>query len=187
MRMLCKFWKLLVSVLVLICTSCSLRYTDTSSGQTRIPEFTFNAALFKRYEDNDVSFELESSCIEQYPSDDITYAANADFKSHDAKQDLSGTCKLLGIQAEGDILYFLDDTIIQNQSDNLGIETKSLKWNTVTAQIVSDCNVFTTVQNNGMEVSGTGFSADSTTNEYKFTSMVNGKIETESFPEGNHE
>ena len=55
-------------------TACSLKYEDTVQVDSRVPEFVFENTTMTRYEDNDVTFQMNAALLEQYKNSNQTYA-----------------------------------------------------------------------------------------------------------------
>ncbi len=165
--------------------SCSLNYAQNQAETSSSPEFTLKTASFFRYEDNAISFSLDSPRIEQYASPAVTYVEDAEFSSYSKEGELEtkGKCKLLGIsqtnRQDNSELSFFGEVHLEKLDDGTTLEGDALKWNTGTGKVASPSKKVTTMMRGGMTLEGVGFSAQEKNSEFSFASEVSGFIITE--------
>ena len=103
-----------------ILESCSLNYEVTKKETLHSsPELSFQTAIFNRYENNKVTVSVSAEKIEQYTSN-ISYAKQVsfDFWNTSNERELTGSCRLLGMQTYKNIFTLYDDihiTDIKNE------------------------------------------------------------------------
>lgn len=178
-QLICRSLFFLLSFTML--ESCSLNYEVTKKETLHSsPELSFQTAIFNRYENNKVTVSVSAEKIEQYTSN-ISYAKQAsfDFWNTSNERELTGSCRLLGMQTYKNIFTLYDDihiTDIKNESDILAT---ALKWNSEKKSLVSDKSKTVHLSKKSMEIEGVCFSADGQTNSFEFTSGVSGTIHLE--------
>ena len=176
----------LLLLLSIFISSCSLNYAQDAAAQSSSPEFTLRSAEFFRYDDNELSFALQSDRIEQYSSSQsaptVTYAQDAFFQSYsdDGNIDSKGHCGLLGIEqgrnrTDAELTFFTS-VVLENLSDGMVLEGEALKWNTNTRQAVSGKEEFVTLSKDNMTMEGKGFAADSETRMFSYSGEVSGTL-----------
>ena len=172
---------LLAAGTLLLACSCSLSYNVQAQDESRVPEFTFRDAHFKRYEDNEQTFSVEAKRMEQYAAYPVTYAQDAEFKiwNEDNEVETEGSCGLLGMHSDGQHFTLFRDILIKNYKQEMELHADKLKWNAENGQIVSDTISTVQVIKGNLTISGTGFSADSKTKDFSFATSANGSIETD--------
>ena len=164
--------------------SCSLNYDQDKAVESSAPQFTLKTASFFRYEDNEVSFSLDSPRIEQFVSPPATYVEDAVFSSYaaDGSVESKGRCDLLGIgQAGGkdnSEFSFYGSVVMEQPEDGMMLEGDALKWNKITGRVASSKDSFTTLTKDGLTLEGKGFSAHEKGAEFSFSSEVSGFIIT---------
>ena len=168
----------LIFAAVFFSLSCSLDYGKEVFVKDKIPEFIFINTSFARYENNKKTAELSADRLEQYKSDNASFASNTRFKtwSQDGTVQTEGKCGLLGMDTENEIYTLFNDIEIKNSDPELEISAQNLKWNAKTEQLASGKTDTVRIQKNDVEVSGRGFSARSITNAFKFESDTEGTI-----------
>ncbi len=165
--------------------SCSLNYAQNQVETSTSPEFTLRTASFFRYEDNAISFSLDSPRIEQYASPAVTYVEDAEFSSYSKEGVLEtkGSCKLLGIsqtnRQDDSELSFYGEVRLEKLDDGTILEADALKWNTGTGKVASPSQKITTMTRGEMTLEGMGFSAREKGSEFSFASDVSGFIITD--------
>ncbi len=170
--------------------SCSLNYAQNAAVGSSSPEFTLRSASFFRYEDNAISFSLDSPRIEQYASPPVTFVEDAEFSSYsaDGAVEAQGSCELLGIEQLGRQgrarLTFYGSVVMEKPDEGLTLEGEAIKWSTLTGRIAS--SGLTTVTKGGLTLEGRGFSAQEKGSEFSFASGVSGFIITDE-EDGLHE
>ena len=166
-------------------------YTQNKSVESTSPEFTLKAASFYRYEDNIISFSLDSPRIEQYASPSTTFVEDAVFSSYSRQGALetTGRCSLLGIDQSGENgsqeLTFYGSVVLERLDDGMTLEGDAVKWNTGTGTLASPKTAVTTLVREGLTLEGMGFAAREKEGEFQFSSEVAGFIVTDDEEEGN--
>ncbi|MBQ9539179.1 MAG: LPS export ABC transporter periplasmic protein LptC [Treponema sp.] len=163
--------------------SCSLNYEQNAAVESQAPEFTLRKASFFRYEDNAISFALDSPRIEQFSSPPVTYVEDADFSSYSSDGDMEakGRCSLLGIERQGgaSTLSLYGTVVMERSDDGMTLEGEAIKWNTGTGRVASPLSSVTTLTRGGLVLEGKGFSAKEKGREFSFDSEVSGFIITD--------
>ncbi|MBE6353104.1 LPS export ABC transporter periplasmic protein LptC [Treponema sp.] len=168
----------LITMTAVFSFSCSLDYGKEVFVKDKIPEFIFINSSFARYENNKKTAELSADRLEQYKSDNASFASNTTFTtwSHDGTIQTEGKCGLLGMDTKNEIYSLFNDIEIKNSDPKLEINAQNLKWNAKTEQLASGKSDTVRIFKNDVEVSGKGFSASSITNAFKFESETEGTI-----------
>ena len=169
-------------LLLPLLTACSLDYAQDQATTASAPEFTLRAASFFRYEDNEVSFSLDSPRIEQYASPPVTFVEDASFIAYSGtgEPDAEGTCGLLAISQvegqDGSELTFYGGVRLERLGDGTILEGTALRWNTVSGAVASPSEELTTLTRGAMTLEGFGFCAREEGSEFSFASGVSGFI-----------
>lgn len=177
--------KAAVLISIPLLASCSLDYTQNRGVESSSPEFSLKEASFFRYEDNTISFSLDSPRIEQYSSPSAIFVEDAVFSSYSKEGTLetTGRCSLLGIdQSAGNgsqELTFYGSVVMERIEDGTTLEGEALKWNTGTGKLATPKSALTSLTRGGLALEGMGFSAKEKDGEFKFTSDVSGFIITD--------
>lgn len=161
--------------------SCSLEYYKSQNSESVIPEFIFNNASFSRYEVGKSKIKLYSEKIEQYKSDSSTYAKNAKFDTFDDDGNLetTGQCGILEMKTETENYKFFKNIQLNMLSQKMEVKAQTLSFNKKSEQITSDYNSEVQLSKNGMQVTGTGFSASGISKTFIFENGASGTIETD--------
>ena len=165
--------------------SCSLNYEQNKAVESSSPQFTLRTASFFRYEDNSVSFTLDSPRIEQYSSPPVTYVEDAVFASYseDGTLEAKGRCDLLGIGRAGNRdnseLCFYGAVVMEQPDEEMTLEADALRWNRTSGRVASPESSVTTMTKDGLTLEGRGFSAREKGTEFSFASDVSGFIITD--------
>ncbi|MBQ3801975.1 MAG: LPS export ABC transporter periplasmic protein LptC [Treponema sp.] len=165
--------------------SCSLNYEQNKAVESSSPQFTLRTASFFRYEDNEVSFTLDSPRIEQYNSPPVTYVEDAVFSSYseDGTLEAKGRCSLLGIGRSGNMdnseLCFYGAVVMEQPDEEMTLEADALKWNRTSGRVASPASSVTTMTKGGLTLEGKGFAAREKGAEFSFASDVSGFIITD--------
>lgn len=160
--------------------SCSLEYYKSQNSEDSIPEFVFNEAKFSRYEAGKSKLRLHAEKIEQYKSDSAAYAKNAKFDSYDdtGKIETSGSCGLLEAKIRSENYRLFNNICLNMISQKMELNAQSLSFSKKSEQITSGYDSEVKLKKEGMEVSGTGFSASGVSKAFTFDYGVAGTIET---------
>lgn len=174
-----KFFLSLIFIFFL--ASCSLEYYKSQNSEDSTPEFIFNDANFSRYENGKSKIKLQAEKIEQYKSDNSTYAKNAQFDSYDddGKLETTGTCGLLEAQTETEKYKLFKNIYLNMISQEMEVRAESLFFDKKSEQITSDYDSQVQLTKDGMNVAGTGFSGSGVSKSFSFEYGVNGTIETD--------
>ena len=70
-------------ILILLNTSCSLKYIETVNSEDKVPEFVFEDTKMVRYENNKPTLEVTAGTLEQYKNSNETYGKDISFTSYD--------------------------------------------------------------------------------------------------------
>ncbi len=173
--------------------SCSLNYEQNKAVESSSPQFTLRTASFFRYEDNKVSFTLDSPRIEQYSSPPVTYVEDAVFSSYseDGTLEAKGRCDLLGIGRAGNRdnseLSFYGTVVMEQPEEEMMLEGEALRWNRLSGRVASPASSVTTMTKGGLTLEGKGFSAREKGSEFSFASDVSGFIITDDEDEAGKE
>ena len=96
-------------------TACSLKYEDTVQVDSRVPEFVFENTTMTRYEDNDVTFQMNAGILEQYKNSNQTYAKKVSFNAYeDGEISTQGSCGLLFADSDSEIYKLYDEIQLFN-------------------------------------------------------------------------
>ncbi len=177
--LICKTLCFLLSFSML--ASCSLNYEVTKKEiHNNSPELLFQTAIFNRYENNKITVSVSAEKIEQYTSN-TSYAKQAyfDFWNDRNERELTGSCRLLGMQTYKNLFTLYDDIQITDIKNKSEIQASALKWNSEKKSLVSDKSKIVRLSKKSMEIEGTCFSADGETNSFEFTAGVTGTIHLE--------
>lgn len=165
---------------VILCSSCSLKYTENVNVEETVPEFVFEGTQISSYEDNKISFQVSADKLEQYKNSSETYAKGVTFVSYDG-DDVSteGSCGILYANTDNKIYELFENILLTSHSDNIKFSAEMLRWNELTEQLVSSKSGFVQVQTEDSTIRGTGFSSSGVSKNFSFEGNVVGKIETD--------
>ena len=168
-------------LLLTVFTSCSLQYDKTTDTKDTVPEIIFTNVKFSRYEKNSQKLSLSSSKLEEYKSDGAYFAVDAEFCTWDTKGNLDtiGSCGLISILPQTDIYTMFKGVQIENKSQNIKINSESMQWNSQTEQLLFSKDDEVHFTHNGLELSGTGFSASGVSGRFEFEGPVQGSFSTD--------
>lgn len=173
---------LLTKVFLFLCIissfSCSLNYTTENVPEAKVPEFIFTNASLYRYEKNKISMKLNAENLEQYKNKNESYAKKASFYTFNEKNEIEteGSCYFLAMDSKKEIYTLFNNVLIKHHPQHITLKAQNLLWNGNTEQLISgkQDKVFLTKDN--LQVEGTGFSASSISNSYKFLDNVKGSF-----------
>ena len=161
-------------------TACSLKYEDTVQVDSRVPEFAFENTTMPRYEDNDVTFQMNAALLEQYKNSNQTYAQKVSFNAYeDGEISTQVSCVLLFADSYSDNYKLYDEIQLFNYSENTKFFANVLKWNAKTEQLTSGRGDMVRIEKDDAVIRGTGFSASGIGKTFSFKGTVTGEIETE--------
>ena len=172
----------LMSTAVMLLFSCSLNYTTEVSTESVVPEFSFTNMVLRRYTDDSIEMEITADSMEQYKNNGGNYILNAKFKTWDKDSVLQtwGKCSLLGVDSIKETYTLFNDIVINNYENDIEIHASALKYDGKTESLTSgeDDNVY--IKRKGVEIEGSGFSANGIDQSFSFAKLKSGQIETES-------
>lgn len=166
--------------IVLILSSCSLKYGMTLYDENSSPEFVFSDVHFDRYEDNKKTLSLSAERLEQYKDGKSIFAKKPAFKTYDNNGALAteGSCELLSADTDEEKYVLYDNIEINNISDDIIVSAANLKWNGKTEQLTSGRTDNVSIKRGKTVMSGSGFSASGVSKQFSFTGVVTGETET---------
>jgi len=165
--------------LIIIVSSCSLKYDDTLDVGDRTPELIFQDTSMKRYERNSVKVELSAKILEQYKNSSETYAQEVTFISYDddGAVDTEGSCKYLFTDTDKEIYELYDDIKLYNRGENTNFFANVLRWNAKNEQLIGGRGDMVRIEKDDAVIRGTGFSASGISKEFSFRGTVTGDID----------
>lgn len=173
---------------VIILSACSLKYEDTVDVSERVPEFIFKETKMRRFEDNEITVEMNAETLEQYKDTSETYAQNVVFVSYeDGDISTKGSCGLLFTDTDKEIYELYDEIEIFNQKEKMNFFADVLKWNAKNEQLTGGRGDVVQVEKEDTIIRGTGFSASGISKTFSFRGNVTGDIETSDSDEDNSE
>lgn len=175
-----KLKNLSVIFITALFSSCSLEYYKGQSSEDTTPEFIFNNASFSQYEDGKTKITLQAEKIEQYKSDNSTYAENAEFTSYNNEGEIetTGSCGLLEAKSSEEKYTLFKNIRVNMISQKMEVKAESLAFDKKTEQITSGYDSTVELSKDEMNVSGTGFSGSGVSKSFAFDYGVSGTIET---------
>ena len=175
-RSLAGGWRAVVLLAAVTLASCSLDYGKEENSEDRVPEFSFMNAHFTRVEDNKRTLQIEAEKIEQYKSDNASFARDAHFKTFDKEEatDTEGTCGLISIDTKNEVYKLFKNIAINIISQETKLRAENLQFNGKTEQLTAGRDDTVFVERKNATVSGKGFSASGVSRSYMFLSDVNG-------------
>lgn len=173
--------KIVFFILIVVSLSaCSLKYDDTLDVGSRIPELIFQDTVMTRYEDNNVTFEMNAQVLEQYKKSSESFAQEVDFISYndDGEIDTEGSCGYLFTDTKKEIYELYDDIELYNRSENTNFFANVLRWNAKNEQLTSGRGDMVRIEKDDAIIRGTGFSASGISKDFSFRGTISGDIET---------
>lgn len=168
----------IIACTLCITTSCSLAYEKEASPEESVPEFSFNDAVFLRYENSKMSTKLSADKLEQYKSDGAAFLLNPKFAtfSQDGKVSTEGSCGILAADTMNEIYELFNGISMDMKSQNLKIQADSLKINSKNEQLTGSENGKVTITRDDIQITGEGFSASGVSKDFVFHSGIDGMI-----------
>ena len=163
----------------ILISACSLSYETQEEAGTTTPECVFSELVLHRYEDRQLSLELQAQTMEQY-TDSASFAENNTFTTwnSDGTVDTTGTCQLLSAHT-ADKRYALFGGIQLHNADNaLTIEAEALRYKGTSEQLTAAIGETVHLFKDDLELTGTGFSASGVSHTYQFSGPVQGTLLT---------
>lgn len=165
-----------VLVSVAFLASCSLKYDETPLTDTVVPELEFSDVRFEQYEGNKKTVRLEASSLEQYRNGN-SYARDASFVSwSDDGLSAEGSCGLMGIDTGTDVYVLFNNVVISDKKQNFEVRSPNLRMDMSGGTLVSGRNDRVTVSKDDIILEGYGFSADGSSNSFRFGRDVSGSM-----------
>ena len=165
--------------LIILTTSCSLKYAETVVVDDKIPEFLFKDATMVRYDNSDVAVELKASELEQYRNSSESYGKDIQFVSYDNKEiDTEGSCGYVFSNSDLELYELYDDIQLDNHKEKLRVTAEALKWNGKTEQLTSGRGDRVIIEKEDTTLRGTGFAASGVSKIFSFSGNVIGNVET---------
>ena len=167
-------------ILIILSTSCSLKYQETVAVEDRVPELIFEESHMTRYEENKPTFEMNAELMEQYKDNKESYGKNISFTSRNKNGDVTteGSCGVLYIDNDNKVYELYDNIELDNHEENMKFYADVLRWNEKTEQLTSGRGNMVKVQKDDTIIRGSGFSASGISKEFSFRGNVTGNIET---------
>ena len=167
-------------IIILIITSCSLKYDEVVNAEETNPEFVFNHAKLIRYENGDETVRVQADNIEQYKDSSITYGHNVKFTTYgkDHKLETEGSCGYLYADTDTEIYELYDGIKLFSKIQNTNFFADMLKWNGKTEQLTGGRKDTARIEKEGTVIYGTGFSSSGVSTQFSFAGTVSGEIET---------
>lgn len=158
--------------------SCSLKYEEQVDTAAVTPELELIDAELTQYKDNKVSLRLSSDILEQYKSDNSTFAQGVNFKSWDDKGELEteGKCDLLGLNREEEIYTLFNNIYLNNVKQGFVIRAQNLKWISKSEQLLSGKDDTVYIERDDITIEGAGFTASGVSQTFEFAKPVSGII-----------
>jgi hypothetical protein len=122
--------------------ACSLNYNPISDETGLTPEFQLDDAKITRYENGQLTAELDASVLEQYKRSSIIYGSGIKFTVYDedGKKIGSGKCGLLAADNENEYYILFDSIVFANERDKFEIQADELKWAAKSGSITGSDN-----------------------------------------------
>ena len=170
----------IITCALCIIMSCSLAYEKEASPEESVPEFSFNDAVFLRYENSRMSTKLSADKLEQYKSDGAAFLLNPRFSTYSDSGEISteGSCGLLAADTANEIYRLFEGINLDIKSENVRMQADSLKINSQNEQLTGSENGKVTITRDDIKITGTGFSASGVSRNFVFLSGIGGIITT---------
>lgn len=167
-------------LIIILLSSCSLKYTETIDVQETVPELIFEGTTMTRYEDNKITLQMNAEVLEQYKNSSETYGKNVSFVSYeDGDISTEGSCGLLLSDSDKELYELYDEIEIYNRKESMNFFANVLKWNAKTEQLTSGRGDVVKIEKDDTVIRGSGFSASGISKSFSFRGNVTGEIETE--------
>lgn len=172
---------LILAAAVFFLAGCSLKYEESVSVETSVPEMIAEDTLFSRTEDGKKIFQLNAKRVEQYKQNRFSYAQEPSFKVFDKNEKISseGRCGFLSADTEKEEYVLLDNILISDKNNKVDIIAKSLKWNGKTEQLTSQKGEDVVLKKDDFTFTGKDFSASAVSSSFAFGGDVSGVINTD--------
>lgn len=177
-----KVMKFLFFICIILLFSCSSKLDKQLLSEK--PKIIFQDANIIRYEDNKKIFLVKASFLENYPTKKIIAVKDLDVVQYN-KNNASERIRLkvssksaLFLQAEN--LYFFGEKVfLQLLEKKITVNAKNLFYNKLENMLyAAEGETVNVTNDDGSEITGTNFVANTLSNEFKFGSSIKGKIQT---------
>ena len=170
----------LIPILLFI-SGCSLKYGVNYQDESNVPEFIFQDAEYKRYEDNKLTMSLEAGRLEQYSDGKSMYAKDVSFKVLDKEGQITteGSCDLLASNSKEESYVLYDNIEINNIKEDMKVTADTLRWNGKSEQLTSSRNDMVSIKKGNTVMHGSGFSASGVSKQFTFNGVVTGEYQSE--------
>jgi len=171
----------LLMIILISLGSCSLNYGRDENSESTIPELNFSNATFKRVEDGQTTISMNAAQLEQYKSDNASFAKDVQFSTYDDNNqlDTEGSCRLLSADTKNKKYGLYNDISLHVNSQSLEITAQALKFDGKTEQLTSNRDSEVSIKKDDMETKGRGFSASGVSKTFSFMYAVDGEVTTE--------
>jgi LPS export ABC transporter protein LptC len=174
---------LLAAGLCVFFVSCSFNYdTDAGSGES-IPDMVITDAAASRYEKNALSVVLSARLLEIYNTDSVWAGDTVSFTQYSG--DGSGTVEAEGqaglflVDQKEDVYSLGDSVSFRYIPDELRLSADDLQWQKKTHWLSAPSNgVVSIKKDDGSEIRGTGFFADTLSRKYEIIRNVAGQLDS---------
>ncbi len=159
--------------------SCSVNYDNVYDTESTVPELMLDEAVFTRTEDSLISSRIESRRLEEFKDTGKVYAETITFetKNQDGKVNALGRAGVMNADTRNKIYEFYNGIHIEAPERGVKIDGESLKWNANTEQLVGEKGKRLTIEKDGISLSGEGFSASAVSEQFSFSSNIEGAYE----------
>lgn len=132
-----------------------------------------------RYEDKNVTLQMNADVLEQYKGSSETYAKNVSFSSYeDGEMSTEGSCGLLYSDTDKDLYELYDKIKLFNYKEKVNFYADVLRWNAKNEQLTSARGEMVKIEKDDTVIRGSGFSASGISKTFSFRGNVTGDIET---------
>jgi len=160
--------------------SCSVRYEDVVNTEESTPELVFQNIKMSRYENRQITVEMEAEFLEQYKNTEETYGKGISFSAYNEDGELTtqGACGLLMVDTNKDLYELYDNIELLNNSEKIKFYASVLKWDGKTEQLTSGKGDMVRIEKEDAIVRGTGFAASGVSKSFSFSGTVTGEIKS---------
>ena len=167
-------------ILIILATSCSLKYSETVEAEDKVPEFVFEDTKLVRYENKKPTLEVSAATLEQYKNTNETYGKDVSFVSYDkeGKLETEGSCGIIFADTGKKVYELYDDINVYNAPEKMRFYASVLKWNGRSEQLTSGRSDMVKIEKDDTIMRGNGFSASGISKTFSFRGNITGTIET---------
>ena len=170
----------LILILIILFTSCSLKYSEQVNSEDKVPEFVFEDTKLVRFEKKNPTIEVSAQKLEQYKNSSESYGQQVTFTSYDDKGEVEteGSCGILYADTDKKIYELYDDINLYNSAENMRFYANALRWNGRTEQLTSGRGDMVKIEKDDTIMRGSGFTASGISKTFSFRGNITGTIET---------